>query len=126
MKVHGFDVNIGVEGVFVEENRASSVVSHVEPTSKNVMVDILRCFLQGDDVPPACNLLFEGTFFSTWGPWVPIVDTQALLHGQTIFFVGAVCYEKMYHYLAKICDSFLNIHHMMYQGIVRVCFYPPR
>ena len=44
MKVNGFDVDIGVEGVLVEENRASSVMGHVEPISKNVMIDILRCY----------------------------------------------------------------------------------
>ena len=64
MKVNGFDVDIGVEGVLVKENRASSVMGHVEPTSKNVLVDILRCFLQSGDVPPACDLLLEGIFFS--------------------------------------------------------------
>ena len=36
---------LGLEGVLVEENRASSVMSHVEPTCKNVMIDVLRCFL---------------------------------------------------------------------------------
>ena len=65
MKVTGFDVDIGVEGVLVEENRASSVMGHVEPTSKNVMVDILRCFLQSDDVPHACDLLLEGALDSS-------------------------------------------------------------
>ena len=44
MKVNGLDVNIGV-GVLVGENRLSSVMSHVEPICKNVMIDILRCFL---------------------------------------------------------------------------------
>ena len=45
MKVDGLDVDVGVEGVLVEENRASSVVTHVEPTSEDVMSDILRCLL---------------------------------------------------------------------------------
>ena len=66
--VNGFDVDIGVQGVLVEENRASSVMGHVEPTNKNVMVDMFRCFLQSDDVPPACDLLLEGIFLSTSGP----------------------------------------------------------
>ena len=70
MKVDGLDVDIGVEAVLVEETRATSVMSHVEPTSKNVMIDILRCLLQGDDVPCVCNLLFEGISFSASGPWV--------------------------------------------------------
>ena len=40
MKVTGFDVNTGVEGVLVAENRASSVMGHVEPICKNVMIDM--------------------------------------------------------------------------------------
>ena len=96
MKVNGFDVDIGVEGVLVEENRASSVMGHMEPTSKNVMVDILRCFLQSDDVPPACDLLLEGIFFSASRPWIPVVDTQTLLHKRTIgyAFVDAACLRR--------------------------------
>ena len=58
MKVDELDIGVGVEGVLVEKNRASSVMGHVEPISKNVMVDVLRCFLQGNDMPPACDLLF--------------------------------------------------------------------
>ena len=87
---------LGVEGV-VEENLASSVMGTVEPTSKNVMVDILRCFLQSDDVPPACNLLLEGIFFSASGPWIPAVDTQPLLHKRTIgdTFVEAVSLRRI-------------------------------
>ena len=48
------------------------------------MIDILRCLLQGNDVLPACNLLFEGIFFSAFGPWIPVVDTEPLLHNRTI------------------------------------------
>ena len=78
MKKDGFDVHIGVEGVLVEENRATCVMGYLELTSKNVMIDILRCILQGNDVPPAFDLLFEGIFFSASGPRVPVVDTQPL------------------------------------------------
>ena len=68
MQVIGPDLNVGVEGVLVEENRASSVVGHVEPTSKNVMVDIFRCLLQSNDMPPACSLLLESIFFPRRAP----------------------------------------------------------
>ena len=80
MKVDGLDIDIGVVGVLVEENRATCVMGHVEPTYKNVMIDILRCLLQGNDMPPACNLLFEGIFFSASGPRVPVVEAEPLLH----------------------------------------------
>ena len=84
MKIIGFDVDFGVEGVFVEENRASSVMGHVEPICANVIVDILRCFLWRDDVPTACDLLLEGIFLSASRSWIPVVHTKPLLHGRTI------------------------------------------
>ena len=80
MKVDGLDIDVGVEDVLVEENRAACVMGHVEPTCVNVMIDILRCLLQGNDKPPACNLLFECIFFSASGPRVPVVDAEPLLH----------------------------------------------
>ena len=48
-----------IEGVLIEENRAACVVGHVEPICKNVMIYILRCLLQGFDVPFHRNLFFE-------------------------------------------------------------------
>ena len=45
MKANRLDFDITVEGVFVEEHRASSAVGHVEPICQNIMVDILNCFL---------------------------------------------------------------------------------
>ena len=67
MKVNGFDVDIGVEGVFVEENRTACRMGHVEPIRENVMIYIFGRLLQGNDMPPPCNLLFEGIFFSPMG-----------------------------------------------------------
>ena len=80
MKVCRFHVNIGVEGNLVVENRAASVMGQVEQACKNVMIDIFRYFLQGNDMPPACNLLCEGIFFSASAPRVPVVDAEPLLH----------------------------------------------
>ena len=80
MKVNGFDVDIGVEGVLVEENRAACVMGHVEATCKNVMIDIFGRLLQGNDAPLHRNLFFEGIFFSASVPRVPVVDAESLLH----------------------------------------------
>ena len=78
MKVNRPDFDIRVEGVFVEEHRASSVVGHVEPICQNIMVDILNCFLKCDDVPLACDLFLKSTFFSTSRFWIPVVDAESL------------------------------------------------
>ena len=130
MKVNGLDVNIGVEGVLVVENRASSVMSHVEPICKNVMIDILNRVLQGDDVPLACDLFLKSIFLPTQGSWIPVVDAESLLHRRTIrhILVEALRLRRYimspFRCLAKFCDGFLNIDHVSYKGSIRVCFHP--
>ena len=120
MKVHGLDVNIGVEGVLVVENRASSVVRHVEPICKNVTIDILRCFLQSDDMPLACDLFLKSIFLPTPGSWIPVVDAESLMHRRTIrhIFAEAVrlrrCNVSPFRGLAKFCNGFLNVDHASY------------
>ena len=47
------------------------------------MVNIFGRLLQGNDVPPSCNLLFEGIFFSPTGSRVPVVDAESPLHNRT-------------------------------------------
>ena len=74
MKVNKLDFDVRVEGVFVEEHRASSVVGHVEPMCQNIMVNIFNCFLQCDD----CDLFLKSTFFSTSRSWIPVVDAESL------------------------------------------------
>ena len=120
MIVNRLDFNIWVEGVFVEEHRASSVVGHVEPICQNIMVNIFNCFLQCDDVPLACDLFLNSTFFSTSRSWIPVVDAESLLHRRTTrhVVVEAVhlrrCIVSPCGYLAKFCDDLLNIDHMSF------------
>ena len=78
MKVNGLDVNIGVEGVLVVENRASSVMSHVEAIREKLLVNIFGRLLQINEMPPSCNLFFESIFFSPSGSRVPVVDAEHL------------------------------------------------
>ena len=63
MKVDGLDINVRVEGVLVEENRATFVMGHVEAIREKLVVKIFGRLLQGNDMPPSCNLLFQGIFF---------------------------------------------------------------
>ena len=78
MKVDGLDIDVGVEGVLVEENRRSlRKVGHVEAIREKLVVDVVRRFLQGNDMPPFCNLMFEAIFFSPTGSRVPVVDAES-------------------------------------------------
>ena len=59
MKVERFDIDVRIEGILLEENRAACVVGHVESISKNVMIYTVRRFLQGNDMPFHRNLFFQ-------------------------------------------------------------------
>ena len=92
MKVDGLDIDVGVEGVLYEENPATSVMGRVEATREKLVINVNGRLLQGNDMPPSCNLLFEGIFFSPTGSRVPVVDVESPLHNRTIrhIFVEAV------------------------------------
>ena len=49
VKIDGFDADVGVEGVLVEENRTARKVGHVKSFLKNIVFDILRSLLQYND-----------------------------------------------------------------------------
>ena len=130
MRVDGLDVDFGVEGVLVDENRASTEVGRVEPICQNIMVNTFNCSLQCDDVPLACDLLFENIFLSTSRSWILVVDAESFLHRRTTGHgvVEAVllsrCIVSPCGCLAKFCDGLLNIDHMSFKRNIGVCLYP--
>ena len=110
MEVSRLDFGVRVEGVFVEEHRANSVVGHVESIRENITVNIFNRFLQCDGVPLACDLLLISTFSSTSRSWVPVVDAESFLYKRTIR-----------HLLA---EASLRIDHMSIKGNIVVCLHP--
>ena len=72
MKVNGFDIDVGVKCVFVEE-----------AIREKPVVNILGPLLQGNDMPLSCNLLFEGIFFHPTGSRVRVVNAESALHNRT-------------------------------------------
>ena len=66
MKVDGLVVE--VEGVLVEEDCTTCVMGHVEAICEKVVVNVVRRLLQGNDMPPSCNLFLEGIFFPRPSP----------------------------------------------------------
>ena len=77
MKVDGFDIDVGVEGVLVEENCTTCVMGHVEAVREKLVVNVVGRLLQGNDMPLSCNLFLEGIFFSPSGSRVPVVDAES-------------------------------------------------
>ena len=67
MKEDGLDIDVGVEGVLVEEDCTACVMGHVEAIREKHVVNVVGRLLQGNDMPPSCNLLFEGIFFPPTG-----------------------------------------------------------
>ena len=62
MKVDRFDVDVRVEGVLIEENRAARIVGHVKTFLKNIVINIIRRFLQGNNMPFPRNLFLKCVF----------------------------------------------------------------
>ena len=130
MKVHGLDINVGVKGVLVEENRATCVMGHVEANREKLAVNILGRLLQGNGMPLSCNLLFEGIFFSPTGSRVPVVDAGSPLHSRTgrQAFSGTVHVRRgcVFSFIcfAKFSCSLFNVHHMFDKDFVFAQFGP--
>ena len=78
MKVNRFDADVRVESVLVEENRAARIVGHVKSFLKNTVINIVRCFLQGNYMSLPRNLILKCATPSTSGPSVPVVDAEPL------------------------------------------------
>ena len=83
MKVNRFDIDVGVKGVFVEQNCTTCVMGHVEAIREKLVVNIFGRLLQGNDMPLSCNLLFTGIFLSPTGSRIPVVDAESPLHNRT-------------------------------------------
>ena len=130
MKVFGLDINVGVNGVLVEENRANCVMGHVEAIREKLVVNILGRLLQVNDMPLSCNLFLEGIYFSPSGSRVPVVDAEPPLHNRTDrkALTGTVHVRRgsvfSFRCFAKLCCSLLNVHHMLDQDFVFAQFGP--
>ena len=83
MKVDGLDIDVGVEGVLVEENCTTCVMGHVEAIREKLVVNVVGRLLQGNDMPLPCNLFFEGIFFSPSGSRVRVVDAESPVDNRT-------------------------------------------
>ena len=83
MKVNRFDIDVGVKGVFVEENGTTCVMGHVEAIREKLVVDILGRLLQSNDMLLSRNLLFKGIFLPSTGSGVPVADAESPLHNRT-------------------------------------------
>ena len=66
MKVDGLDIDVGVEGALVDENRATCVMGHVEAMREKLVVNILGRLLQGASSFPR-----------------RVVDAESPLHNRT-------------------------------------------
>ena len=90
LMVDGLDIDVVVERVLIEENRATCSMGHVEAIRVKFLVNKFGRSFLSNEMPPPCNLSFEGIFFSASGPRVPIVDAGSFLHnwsGSDMFFV---------------------------------------
>ena len=55
-------------------------MGHVEAIREKLVINIFGHLLQGNDMPPSCNLLFERIFFTPTVSRVLVVDAESSLH----------------------------------------------
>ena len=51
-------------------------MGNVEPIREKLVVNILNRFLQSDNMPFPCSLLFDSALLFTPRSWIPVVDAQ--------------------------------------------------
>ena len=74
---NGFNLDVGKESVFIEQNCTPSIMSNVEPVREELMINISNRLLQSNVAPFPFNLLLDGAFSSTSRSWIPVCRSSA-------------------------------------------------
>ena len=69
-------------------------MGQVEAIREKLVVNIRGRLLQGNDMPPSCNLLFEGIFFPPTRSRVPVVDAESPLQRVAKRFLELLCEKR--------------------------------
>ena len=59
MEVNGAHLHVRMEGVLVEQNSASGIVRHMKMTRRILVLEVLNCFLQSNEVPFPRDMFFR-------------------------------------------------------------------
>ena len=59
VQVNGGNFDVRVKGVLVERYSTSSKMSHFKMTRPVIVLEVLDCFLQGDDMPFSRNVFLN-------------------------------------------------------------------
>ena len=51
-------------------------MGHIEMIRQELVLKVLSCLLQCDDVPFPHNVLLDGSFFSASGSWIPLQNAE--------------------------------------------------
>ena len=73
-----------MKNVFVEQYRTSNKMSHIKMTRQEIVLEVLDCLLQCDDVPFPRDVLINGTFFPSSRSQIPTQNAEPLLLGTSL------------------------------------------
>ena len=102
----------------------------MEPVREKLVVNILNCFLQRDDVPFPRNLLLNSAFYSTSRSRIPVVDAVSFLYSGA---VGQAVVEVIFlrrdvtssgGCFAERCTCLSNVDRVTFRNSVEICFQP--
>ena len=99
VEVNGADLYVRMEGVLVEKNSASGVMGHVKKSLQVIVLKVLNCLLQSNDVPFLRDVLFDGAFFASSSSRVPAQNAEACLLKQWL----GTSLIKRYSGLGELC-----------------------
>ena len=85
VEVNGLDFDLRVKVVLVEQDSIASVVGNAKVIRETLVLEVLNRFVEGNDVPFACNVLFNGTFSASSRSRVPAQDAEACLLEKTVW-----------------------------------------
>ena len=104
----------------------------VEAILQELVIQVFNRFLQGDDVPLPRSVLFDGSFFSTPRSWVPIINTEPPLFGQSVGHVvlevvlTVICRVFSCRCIAVRCVDTLDVDRVTPEYSHEVCFHTCR
>ena len=98
----------------------------MESIREKLVVNILKRFLQGHDVPHACDSLLDGALFSSTGSWVPVVDAEPFVYRHVVVEMALLirCNVSSGGCFAEFCVSLSNVDRVPFQDSFEIGFHP--
>ena len=100
-------------------------VSHMKVFMQDFVLDIVRSFLQGDEVPLSWKLFLDSVVSTSTRPRIPVVNTQSPLHrrGRRKYLLDAISQRRgsinSFKSVTEVCRNSVNVYNVLGQNFFR-------